>query len=60
MFVLARLFGASNRVAAEAALLLGPGGEFAFVMIGAAVAGGVVGGDDGRIAAGRGGAVDDR
>jgi CPA2 family monovalent cation:H+ antiporter-2 len=50
VFVLARLFGAPNRVAAEAALLIGPGGEFAFVMIGAAVAGGVVGGDDGRIA----------
>jgi monovalent cation:H+ antiporter-2, CPA2 family len=42
VFVLARLFKAPNRVAGEAALLLGPGGEFAFVMIGAAVAGGVV------------------
>jgi CPA2 family monovalent cation:H+ antiporter-2 len=49
LFVLARLFGASNAVAAEAALLLGPGGEFAFVMIGAAVAGGVVAGADGQI-----------
>jgi CPA2 family monovalent cation:H+ antiporter-2 len=49
VFALARLFGAPNRVAAEAALLIGPGGEFAFVMIGAAVAGGVVGGDDGRL-----------
>ncbi len=42
LFVLARLFGAPNGVAAEVALLLGPGGEFAFVMIGAAVAGRVV------------------
>jgi len=37
VFVLGRLFGAPNRVAAEAALLLGPGGEFAFIMVGAAV-----------------------
>ena len=42
VFPLARLFGAPGRVAGEAALLLGPGGEFAFVMIAAAVAGGVV------------------
>ncbi len=49
LFVLARLFGAPNRVAAEIALLLGPGGEFAFVMIGAAVGGGVVAVADGRI-----------
>jgi CPA2 family monovalent cation:H+ antiporter-2 len=42
VFVLARLFKAPGRVAGEAALLLGPGGEFAFVMIAAAVAGGVV------------------
>jgi CPA2 family monovalent cation:H+ antiporter-2 len=49
LFVLARLFGAANPVAAEAALLLGPGGEFAFVMIGAAVAGHVVTNADGEI-----------
>jgi monovalent cation:H+ antiporter-2, CPA2 family len=49
LFILARLFGAANPVAAEAALLLGPGGEFAFVMIGAAVAGHVVAGADGQI-----------
>ena len=49
VFILARLFGAPNRVAGEAALLLGPGGEFAFVMIGAAVAAGVVDGADGAI-----------
>mgnify|MGYP005811535659 CR=1 FL=1 len=33
-----RLFNLSAKVANEAALLLGPGGEFAFVMLGAAVA----------------------
>jgi len=49
LFVLARLFGAPSRVAAEVALLLGPGGEFAFVMIAAAVAGKVVAGADGRL-----------
>jgi monovalent cation:H+ antiporter-2, CPA2 family len=48
IFVLARLFGARNRIAAEVALLLGPGGEFAFVMVAAAVAGGVVAESDGR------------
>ena len=49
VFVLGRIFGAPNRVAAEAALLLGPGGEFAFVMFGAAVAGRVVAGADASI-----------
>ncbi len=49
LFVLARLFGAPGGVAAEVALLLGPGGEFAFVMIAAAVAGKVVAGADGQI-----------
>jgi CPA2 family monovalent cation:H+ antiporter-2 len=49
VFILARLFGAPNRLAGEAALLLGPGGEFAFVMISVAVAGGVVDGADGAI-----------
>jgi CPA2 family monovalent cation:H+ antiporter-2 len=49
LFVLTRLFGASNGVAAEVALLLGPGGEFAFVMIAAAVAGKVVAGADGQL-----------
>ena len=48
LFALARLFGAPSRVAAEVALLLGPGGEFAFVMIAAAVAGGVVAVADGQ------------
>jgi CPA2 family monovalent cation:H+ antiporter-2 len=49
VFVLGRLFGAPSRVAGEAALLLGPGGEFAFVMFGAAIAGGVVDRADGAI-----------
>jgi K+:H+ antiporter len=42
LIVLGRAFGLPARVAREVALLLGPGGEFAFVMIGAAVAGQVV------------------
>jgi CPA2 family monovalent cation:H+ antiporter-2 len=49
LFALARLFGVPGGVAAEVALLLGPGGEFAFVMIAAAVAGRVVAGADGQI-----------
>ena len=39
---LARAFRIPLRVAAEMALLLGPGGEFGFVMIGAALAGGLI------------------
>lgn len=42
IFVLARLFATPTPVAAETALLLGQGGEFAFVVIGIAVAGGVL------------------
>jgi monovalent cation:H+ antiporter-2, CPA2 family len=42
LLALARGFGLSARVGAEMALLLGPGGEFGFVMIGAARAGGLV------------------
>jgi CPA2 family monovalent cation:H+ antiporter-2 len=38
VFGLARSFGLSSPVAAETALLLGPSGEFAFVIIGGAVA----------------------
>jgi CPA2 family monovalent cation:H+ antiporter-2 len=49
LFALTRLFGAPNGVAAEVALLLGPGGEFAFVMIAAAVAGRIVVGADGQV-----------
>jgi monovalent cation:H+ antiporter-2, CPA2 family len=40
--VLGWAFGAPGRVAREVALVLAPGGEFAFVMIGAGVAEGVV------------------
>ena len=36
------LFGLKRPVAAEAALLIGPGGEFAFVLIGSAVAAGLM------------------
>src|SRR5450432_876135 len=42
LLILGRAFSLPARVAREVALLLGPGGEFAFVMIGAAVAGGVI------------------
>jgi CPA2 family monovalent cation:H+ antiporter-2 len=42
LFGLGRAFRLSPRVSAEMALLLGPGGEFGFVMIGAALAGGLV------------------
>jgi CPA2 family monovalent cation:H+ antiporter-2 len=42
LLLLGRAFGLPARVAREVALLLGPGGEFAFVMIGAAAAGGVI------------------
>ena len=49
VFVLWRLFGAPARVAGEAALVLGPGGEFAFVMIGAAAAGKIVSEADGAV-----------
>ena len=42
LFALARAFRIPSRVAAEMALLLGPGGEFGFVMIGAALAGGLI------------------
>ena len=42
VFAAARSFRLSSRVAAEMALLLGPGGEFAFVMIAAALTGAVI------------------
>jgi CPA2 family monovalent cation:H+ antiporter-2 len=42
VFLLGRAFGLSNPVAAETALLLGPGGEFAFVIIGGATVAGLV------------------
>ncbi len=42
LFGLGRTFRLSARAAAEMSLLLGPGGEFGFVMIGAALAGGLI------------------
>ena len=42
LLALARGFRLPPRVGAEMALLLGPGGEFGFVMIGAALAGGLI------------------
>jgi CPA2 family monovalent cation:H+ antiporter-2 len=42
LFGLGRVFRLPPRVSAEIALLLGPGGEFGFVMIGAALAGGLI------------------
>ncbi len=42
LFGLARAFRLPARVSAEMALLLGPGGEFGFVMIGAALVGGLI------------------
>ena len=50
LFPLARAFGASTAAARDISMILGPGGEFAFVLIGAAVAGGVVPATAGRIA----------
>jgi CPA2 family monovalent cation:H+ antiporter-2 len=42
IYLLARTFRLGSRLAGEVALVLAPGGEFAFVMIGAAIAGKVV------------------
>jgi K+:H+ antiporter len=42
LFALGRGFRLRRRAAAEMALLLGPGGEFGFVMIGVALAGGLI------------------
>jgi monovalent cation:H+ antiporter-2, CPA2 family len=42
LFGLGRAFRTPPRVAAEMSLLLGPSGEFGFVMIGAALAGGLI------------------
>ena len=42
LFALARAFRLPPRVSAEMSLLLGTGGEFGFVMIGAALAGGLI------------------
>jgi len=45
LFPIARLMGLPNRSAGQLAVVLGPGGEFALILIGAAVAGNVVPGD---------------
>ncbi len=42
LFGLGRAFRLPTHAAAETSLLLGPGGEFGFVMIGAALAGGLI------------------
>jgi CPA2 family monovalent cation:H+ antiporter-2 len=42
VFLLGRAFRMRGRIAAEVALLLAPGGEFAFILVGAAVASGVL------------------
>jgi CPA2 family monovalent cation:H+ antiporter-2 len=49
VFLLGLIFRAPSRLAVEMGLLLGPGGEFAFVVVGAAVAGGVIADADGRL-----------
>jgi CPA2 family monovalent cation:H+ antiporter-2 len=41
-YLAGRIAGVSNEVSRESALVLAPGGEFAFVMLGAAMAGGIV------------------
>ncbi len=46
LYVLARAFRFARHAALETAFLLGPSGEFAFVIIGAAIAAGVVTGAD--------------
>jgi monovalent cation:H+ antiporter-2, CPA2 family len=42
LFGLSRLFGIARHAAAESSLLMGPAGEFAFVAIGLAMAGGII------------------
>jgi CPA2 family monovalent cation:H+ antiporter-2 len=48
-YPLARRFGASRLAARDVALSLGPGGEFAFVLVGVGMAGGIVDADAGRV-----------
>ena len=50
LYPLARAFGASHAQARDVAVMLGPAGEFAFVLVGAAVVEGVVDARAGRIA----------
>jgi CPA2 family monovalent cation:H+ antiporter-2 len=49
MLPIAWAFGASKAAARDTAIMLGPGGEFAFVLIGAASASGVIDAHAGRI-----------
>ncbi len=48
-YPLARRFGASRAAARDVALALGPGGEFAFVLVGVGLAGGLIDADAGRL-----------
>ena len=48
-YPVARLFGANPTTARDVALALGPGGEFAFVLVGVALAGGLVEAQAGRV-----------
>ncbi len=48
-YPIARLFGANPATARDVSLALGPGGEFAFVLVGVALAGGLVEPQTGRI-----------
>ena len=48
-YPLARGFGASRAAARDVALALGPGGEFAFVLVGVGLAGGLIDADAGRV-----------
>jgi monovalent cation:H+ antiporter-2, CPA2 family len=48
-FPLARFFGASRAAARDVSLALGPGGEFAFVLVGVGLAGGLIEPETGRI-----------
>ena len=50
IYPLARGFGAPALAARDVALMLGPGGEFAFVLVGVALTGGLIDAESGRIA----------
>jgi CPA2 family monovalent cation:H+ antiporter-2 len=49
LYPIARVFGAAPRTARDLALALGPGGEFAFVLIAAGVEGGLIAPDSARV-----------
>ncbi len=48
-YPLARFFGASRAAARDVSLALGPGGEFAFVLVGVGLAGGLMEPETGRV-----------